>query len=107
MTDRELTQQKPVGWHHPECEGKCIACCIQRVVHDTYGARGVKYLLRHVTAQQQIEHQWQGLGSDDEVLELSKDAWGRDKLGFGRDDHTAFYVAFARLIEAKLKEKNG
>lgn len=50
--------------------------------------------------------EWKGLGSDEEILELSKDAWGRDKLDTGRDDHTGFYIAFARAIEAKLKEEN-
>jgi hypothetical protein len=38
---------------------------------------------------------------------MSKDAWGRALLNYGRDDHCSFYVAFARAIETYLKEKNG
>jgi len=50
--------------------------------------------------------EWVGLGTDDEIIELSKDAWGRDKLAEGRSSHKGFYVGFARLIERKLKERN-
>ena len=49
---------------------------------------------------------WVGLPSDEEILEISKDAWGRDELQYGKEDHCQFYVDFARAIEAKLKEKN-
>ena len=52
------------------------------------------------------KREWVGLTDEKEIIELSKDAWGRDKLSYGRDDHLSFYVAFARAIEAKLKEKN-
>ena len=50
--------------------------------------------------------EWVSLGADEEIIELSKDAWGRDKLTEGRSSHKGFYVDFARLIERKLKEKN-
>lgn len=36
--------------------------------------------------------------TDDQLLELAKDAWGRDKLGEGRVDHRQFYVDFGRLV---------
>ena len=49
---------------------------------------------------------WVGLPSDEEILEISKDAWGRDELQYGKEDHCQFYVDFAKAIEAKLKEKN-
>ena len=52
------------------------------------------------------QREWQSVGTDAEILELSKDAWGREKLKYGRTDHTQFYIDFARAIEAKLKEKN-
>ena len=51
-----------------------------------------------------VERTWVGLESDEQILEISKDVWGRDKLNRGRDDHRSFYIAFARAIEAKLKE---
>ena len=51
-------------------------------------------------------NEWVGLESDEQILEISKDAWGKDKLNRGRDDHRSFYIAFARAIEAKLKEEN-
>jgi hypothetical protein len=38
---------------------------------------------------------WVGL-TDEELLELSKDAWGRNKLHLGRSDHTGFYIDFGR-----------
>jgi hypothetical protein len=50
--------------------------------------------------------EWVGLESDEQILEISKDAWGKDKLNRGRDDHRPFYIDFARAIEAKLREKN-
>ena len=52
------------------------------------------------------QREWQSVGTDAEILELSKDAWGREELKYGRTDHTQFYIDFARAIEAKLKEKN-
>ena len=52
------------------------------------------------------KREWVGLESDEQILEISKDAWGKDKLNRGRDDHRSFYIAFAQAIEAKLKEKN-
>ena len=50
--------------------------------------------------------QWVGLPDEKEIIEMSKDAWGRALLNYGRDDHISFYVAFARAIETYLKEKN-
>lgn len=37
-------------WHHPECEGECIACLIERAVKDAYGTQGLGYMLRHINA---------------------------------------------------------
>jgi hypothetical protein len=50
--------------------------------------------------------QWVGL-TDEILLDISKDAWGRDKIHISRSDHTGFYLDFGRAVEAKLKEKNG
>lgn len=44
----ESGEQRPVGWHHPDCEGACIACLIEREVAQAYGKQGVSYLLSHV-----------------------------------------------------------
>jgi len=52
------------------------------------------------------QREWVGLESDEQILEISKDVWGKDKLNRGRDDHRPFYIDFARAIEAKLKESN-
>lgn len=46
----EAVKQEPVAWHHPECEGECIACLIERCVKDSYGKQGVDYMLRHMNA---------------------------------------------------------
>jgi hypothetical protein len=53
-----------------------------------------------------VEREWVGLESDEQILEISKDVWGKDKLNRGRDDHRPFYIDFARAIEAELREKN-
>ena len=60
---------------------------------------------RQTLERKDAERQWVGL-TDEELLELSKDAWGRNKLHLGRSDHTGFYIDFGRAVEAKLKEKN-
>jgi len=52
------------------------------------------------------KREWVGLESDEQILEISKEVWGKDKLNRGRDDHRPFYIDFARAIEAKLKQKN-
>ena len=41
---------EPEKWHHPECEGECIACLIERVVQEAYGSQGLSYLQRHLTS---------------------------------------------------------
>lgn len=58
------------------------------------------------TSDRVLHKEWVGLPSEKEILEISKDAWGRALLNYGRDDHCSFYVAFARAIETYLKEKN-
>jgi hypothetical protein len=45
----EQPVQEPVAWHHPDCEGECIACLIERDVQAAYGAQGLAYLRRRVT----------------------------------------------------------
>ena len=40
----------PVKWHHPECEGECIACRIERVVREACGSQGLGYLQQHLTS---------------------------------------------------------
>ena len=44
-------------WHHPECEGECIACLIEREVKQAYGIQGLDYLRRHIAAPPQQECQ--------------------------------------------------
>ena len=85
-------KQEPVAWHHPKCNGQCIACLIEKAVEDSYGTQGREYMLRRInTAPPQRE--WVSL-TDDEVESVG-DAYF-DEWSFG----------FARAIEAKLKEKN-
>lgn len=40
---------QPLPWHHPDCEGECIACLIEREVTAAYGTQGLAYLRRHVS----------------------------------------------------------
>lgn len=44
------TQGEPVAWHHPDCEGACLACLIERVVHDEFGNTGTNKLAAIVAA---------------------------------------------------------
>ena len=46
----QAEKQEPVAWHHPDCEGECIACLIEREVHSAYGNQGLTYLRRHIGA---------------------------------------------------------
>ena len=111
MTDRELMQQEPVSlpekiyefvptpepvkWHHPECEGQCIACLIEQVVQEAYGSQGLGYLQRHLTSPP-ASKPWQGL-TDAEINSVCY-----------KRDWTAPWTntTFARAIEQALKEKN-
>jgi hypothetical protein len=45
---------------------------------------------------------WVGL-TDEELLELSKDAWGRNKLHLGRSDHTGFYIDFGPCCRSQTQ----
>ena len=65
----------------------------------------IKEALRQALAQPP-QKEWVGLPDEKEILEMSKDAWGRALLNYGRDDHCSFYLAFAQAIETYLKEKN-
>jgi hypothetical protein len=89
-----LPQRKE--WHHPDCEGECIACLIEREVQNAYGNQGVDYLRRHVTAPPQRE--WVVL-TDEEISEI----WSIIEM---QNDDMHELKKFARTIEAKLKEKN-
>ena len=44
---------EPAKWHHPDCEGRCIACLIEQVVQEAYGSQGLGYLQRHLTTPPQ------------------------------------------------------
>ena len=89
----EQPEQEPVAWHHPECQGECIACLIQRAVQDAYGTQGLDYLLRHVTTvTTPPRREWAGL-TDTDIEEV----WADENLG---------RYATSYAIEAKLKEKN-
>ena len=77
----------PVKWHHPECEGQCIACLIEQVVQEAYGSQGLGYLQRHLTSPQPSKP-WVGLTDEDLA---------------GCDDEE---LKQARYWEAKLREKN-
>jgi hypothetical protein len=45
-----VPQGEPVAWHHPKCDGQCIACLIEKAVEDAYGTQGRDYMLRHINA---------------------------------------------------------
>lgn len=103
MTKPKLTKLQECTAHRAQAEsgaGNSLCTTGTKTAQHTGSARIANMFGREVVDDEK------GLGTDEEILELSKDAWGRDKLYFGRDDHTGFYVAFARLIEAKLKKKN-
>lgn len=41
-----------MGWHHEECEGKCLACLIEALVKEHYGTQGLDFLHRKVGADE-------------------------------------------------------
>ena len=94
-----LPQRKE--WNHPDCEGECIACLIEREVQNAYGNQGVDYLRRHVTAPPQRE--WQGL-TDEEVQSVQSKVWGRGHEIFWFENPNV--DQYTRAIEQALKEKN-
>jgi hypothetical protein len=89
-------KQEPVAWHHPDCNGECIACLIESVVKTEYGTQGVDYLRRHVTPPQRS---WQRM-TDEELSLLWIDYHGDSCLPDGR------IKTYERAIEQAIKEKN-
>ena len=87
-------EPEPVAWHHPDCQGECIACLIERAVQDSYGTQGRNYLLRHVTPQ---PRQWVDL--------TDADIHNADPNPHNRFD--AERLEFGRRLEAVMREKNG
>ena len=47
-------EQAPPAWHHPDCEGNCMACLIEREVQTSFGNHGLDYLRRHVATPPQL-----------------------------------------------------
>lgn len=147
---------QPLPWHHPDCEGECIACLIEREVTAAYGTQGLAYLRRHLAvtqpsedalrhriaelkgalaglqtqrkplsgyinraginandspitvvekleraieaSNQETQRIWQGL-TDEEVLDMAR-TFGAQPWPPGS------CVAFGKMVEAKLREKN-
>ena len=71
---------EPVKWHHPECEGQCIACLIEQVVQEAYGSQGLGYPQRHLTtpphrkplSNQKIIEMYNEPRSDAEMIEFAR-----------------------------------
>ena len=59
---------EPVKWHHPECEGQCIACLIEQLVQEAYGSQGLGYLQRHLTTPPHRKPL-----TDDQIAEATQD----------------------------------
>ena len=76
---------EPVKWHHPECEGACIACLIEQVVQEAYGSQGLGYLQRHLTPPPHRKPL-----TDEEIWNLAANCL----------DSVAGRLQFARAIEA-------
>ena len=83
---------KPTTWHHPDCEGECIACLIEREVEAAYGTQGLSYLRRHIAVTKPLKP-WVNL-TDEEMHAC----WDSPLTPLG--------MKHVRMIEAKLKEKN-
>lgn len=49
------TPSAPVGveWHHPDCEGECLSCLIERRVLQEFGTQGLDWLMQRVAASTQ------------------------------------------------------
>jgi hypothetical protein len=44
-----VTDEKP-NWHHPDCQGACLACLVEQSVRRDYGTQGLTFLLGKVQA---------------------------------------------------------
>lgn len=87
---------EPAKWHHPECEGECIACLIERVVQEAYGSQGLGYLQRHLTSPPSRRPL-----TDEEIWDEVKAADLDWQTGWSLDeDASNRYITFARAIEA-------
>ena len=91
----EQAEQEPVAWHHPQCEGKCIACLIEKAVQDAYGTQGRDYMLRHINAAPVRTKDL----TDDEIMKINVDTASIVPT-CDRQFH------FARAVIAAFKEKN-
>ena len=86
----EQAEQEPVAWHHPKCDGQCIACLIEKAVEDAYGTKGRDYMLRHINAAPVRTKDL----TDDEIAQA---------VGSPLDE---VYLADFRAVIAAYKEKN-
>jgi hypothetical protein len=60
---------EPGAWHHPKCDGQCIACLIEKAVEDAYGTQGRDYMLRHINAAPVRTKDL----TDDEIMKINVD----------------------------------
>jgi hypothetical protein len=93
---------EPAKWHHPECEGECIACLIERLVQEAYGIQGLSYLQRHLTSSP-AQRTWVEL-TDDDIYNIHKQVEGGVDLDYWACNVSDY--AFARAVEEWLKERN-
>lgn len=75
---------EPLAWHHPECEGECIACLIERAVQESYGSQGLGYLQRHLATRPQVREPL--TDEQKEILNFLLGSSGIDNFWFG-DKH--------------------
>ena len=55
-----MDDKKP-SWHHPKCQGECLACLIERSVQRDYGTQWLDFLRGHITAAANITTQLNAL----------------------------------------------
>jgi hypothetical protein len=89
---QEQAEQELGAWHHPKCDGQCIACLIEKAVEDAYGTQGRDYMLRHINA----------------APVRTKDLTDEEILPDGYSVVTAYdgLLEFARAVIAADRKKN-
>jgi hypothetical protein len=85
-----MTDEKP-NWHHPECQGACLACLIEQSVQRDYGTQGLVFLRRHVVT---------GPQADVTGMYIRLEALSKLLEGSGRIDEHEHPDAYATILDA-------
>lgn len=70
-------------WHHPECDGKCMACLLEATVLENYGTQGLDFLRSKVGVG----------GTANDSIDAKRYRWLREQKASGG----GYWVAHGRI----------